>query len=148
MVVTHNPSSDFKALRSQLERRLEPFLQKFALADEDLMTGNWIPPVDVVEEADRIVLRAEIPGVRQDAIDISFAEGVLTIRGDRPFEKETETRHYHRIERVYGNFARSFTLPRTVDPERITASFTDGILEVTVPKRDEAKPRQIRIDVK
>jgi len=145
---THSTTPEFRTLRSQLGRRLEPFFEKFGLADEDLVTGSWIPPVDVIEEKDRIVLRAELPGIPQDSIDISFAEGVLTLRGDRPFEKETEERRYHRIERVYGSFARSFTLPRSVDPEKISASFTDGVLEVSVPKRDEAKPRQIRIDVK
>jgi len=146
MYSQHNPT-EFRTLR-QLGRRLEPFFEKFGLADEDLVSGNWVPPVDVLEEGERIVLRAELPGTSQKSIDISFAEGVLTIKGDRPFEKETESRRYHRIERVYGSFARSFTLPRTVDPEGIKATYTDGILEVSVPKRDEAKPRQIRIDVK
>jgi HSP20 family protein len=145
---TRKLPSDVTALQNQLSRRLEPFLERFGFADEDLVGANWVPPVDVVETPDRILLRAELPGVRQDAIEISFAEGVLSIRGERGFEKETESLRYHRIERVYGNFARSFTLPRTVDPERITASFTDGVLEVSVLKRDGAKPRQIRIDVK
>jgi HSP20 family protein len=145
---TRNLATDVKTLQNHLNRRLEPFLERFGFADEDLVSGNWVPPVDVLETPDQIVLRAELPGVRQDAIEISFSEGVLSMRGERGFEKENDSLRYHRIERVYGNFARSFTLPRTVDPERITASFTDGVLEVSVPKRDEAKPRQIRVDVK
>lgn len=143
-----NLATDVKALQNHLSRRFEPFLERFGIADEDLVSGSWVPPVDVMETPECILLRAELPGVRQGAIDISFADGVLSIRGDRGFEKESDSLRYHRIERVYGSFARSFTLPRTVDPEGITASFTDGILEVSVPKRDEAKPRQIRIDVK
>lgn len=145
---THRPIVDFRMLRNPFGRSMEPSFEKFGYSDEEAVTGNWAPPVDVIEENARIVLRAELAGIRQDAIDISFAEGVLTIRGERPFEKESDARRYHRIERVYGSFSRSFTLPRTADPERISASFTDGILEVSVPKRDEARPRQIRVEVK
>lgn len=138
---------DLRFLCGPIGRSLEPFPQRFGLADEDLVTGSWVPPVYVIENAERVLLVAELPGIRRNDIEINFADGRLTLRGERPFQNESETHRYHRIERRYGSFARSFALPRTVDPERISASFVEGILEVSVPKRDEAKPRQIRIDV-
>ena len=147
-MLTRELANEVKLLKNQLGRGLEPFFDRFGFSDEDLVRGNWVPPVDVLEESDDLVVRVELPGVKQEEIDISFAEGVLTIKGERTFDKETESRKYHRIERVYGTFSRSFTLPRSVAPEKIAASFTDGILEIIVPKREEAKPRQIRIDVK
>ena len=140
------PSQDFKTLQTQLNRIFEPFARVNA-EDEDLVSGAWVPPVDVAETQDKILVRAEIPGMKQDAIQIEFENGLLTLRGERTIEK-TEGLTWHRVERTYGNFSRSFTLPRTVDPEKITATYRDGILEIEVPKREEAKPKQIRIAVK
>ena len=137
---------DLKNLQVQLNRLFEPFA-RFAGTDEDLVSGTWIPPVDVAETQDRIIVRAEVPGMRQEDISIEFENGLLTIRGDRKLEK-SEGVTWHRVERIYGNFSRSFTLPRSVDPEKIAASYRDGILEVEVPKREEAKPKHIKIAVK
>ena len=136
---------DVKNLQAQLNRLFEPFA-RFATGDEDLVSGTWAPPVDVAETQDRILVRAEVPGIRQEDISIEFENGLLTLRGERKLEK-TEDVTWHRVERIYGNFSRSFTLPRSVDPEKITASYRDGILEIEVPKREEAKPKQIRIAV-
>jgi HSP20 family protein len=140
------PPQDFKTLQTQLNRIFEPFARMTA-TDEDLVSGAWVPPVDVAETQDKILVRAEVPGIKQDEIQIEFENGLLTLRGERAIEK-TEGLTWHRVERTYGNFSRSFTLPRTVDPEKITASYRDGILEIEVPKREEAKPKQIRIAVK
>jgi HSP20 family protein len=137
---------DFKAFHSQLNRLLEPFA-RFDAGDEDLVSGTWAPPVDVAETQEKILVRAEVPGLRQEDIQIEFENGLLTLRGERKLEK-VEGVTWHRVERIYGNFSRSFTLPRTVDPERITATYREGILEVEVPKREEAKPKQIRIAVR
>ena len=137
---------DLKNLQVQLNRLFEPFA-RFTSSDEDLVSGTWVPPVDVAETQDRIVVRAEVPGMKQEDIAIEFENGLLTIRGDRKLEKH-EGVTWHRVERIYGNFSRSFTLPRSVDPEKITASYRDGILEVEVPKREEAKPKHIKIAVK
>ena len=139
-----NPFNDFRSMQSQMNRLFEPFFSRSG-SQEDLVTGTWIPPVDVAEEGDHLVLRAELPGIKQENIDISFAEGVLTIKGERQFEKKDEESNYHRIERAYGTFVRSFTLPRSADPNAISASYVDGVLEISVPKREESKPRQIRI---
>ncbi|HYO78475.1 MAG TPA: Hsp20/alpha crystallin family protein [Thermoanaerobaculia bacterium] len=140
------PQQDIKALQTQLNRFFEPFA-RFAVGDEDLVSGAWAPAVDVAETQEKIFVRAEVPGMRQEDIQIEFENGLLTLRGERKLEK-VEGVTWHRVERIYGNFSRSFTLPRTVDPEKITATYREGILEVEVPKREEAKPKQIRIAVK
>jgi HSP20 family protein len=139
------PTHDIKTLQTQLNRIFEPFA-RIATGDEDLVSGAWVPPVDVAETQDRILVRAELPGLRQEDIEIEFENGLLTLRGERKLEK-MEGLTWHRVERSYGNFSRTFTLPRTVDPERITASYREGVLEIEVPKREEAKPKQIRIAV-
>lgn len=145
--MTRFPTSnqDLKTLHTQLNRLFEPFA-RFTTEDEDLVSGAWVPPVDVAETQDRILVRAEVPGVRQEDIQVEFENGLLTIRGERKIEKH-EGVTWHRVERIYGNFSRSFTLPRTVDPEKIAASYREGILEIEVPKKEEAKPKQIRIAV-
>lgn len=143
----YNPPNDFRNIQSQLHRLFEPLSRMTAASDEDLVSGAWIPPVDVAETQDRILVRAEVPGMRQEDISIEFENGMLTLRGERKIEKASEGVTYHRVERTYGNFSRSFTLPRTVDPERITATYRDGVLEIDIPKKEEAKPKQIRIGI-
>ena len=139
---------DFNHLPSQLSRFIEPFVRFAASAreDEDLVSGTWVPAVDVAESQEKITVRAEVPGMKQEDIQIEFENGLLTIRGERRIEK-TEGTTFHRVERVYGTFSRSFTLPRTVDPEKISASYREGILEIEVPKKEEAKPKNIKIAV-
>ncbi|MGN6183013.1 MAG: Hsp20/alpha crystallin family protein [Thermoanaerobaculia bacterium] len=138
-------TSDMKNLQAHLHRLFEPFARVSA-GDEDLVSGAWVPPVDVAETQDKIVVRAEVPGMRQEDIQIEFENGLLTLKGERRLEKNDGTT-WHRVERTYGNFIRSFTLPRSVDAEKIAASYREGILEIEVPKREEAKPKQIRIAV-
>ena len=128
-----------------LNRFFEPFFRPLAFADEDLMRGTWSPAVDVAEEKERLLVRAEIPGMRKEDIEIQLTDGVLSIRGERQFEQSSEERNYHRMETSYGRFVRSFALPRSIDPERISAEYRDGVLEISIPKREEAKPRQIQI---
>lgn len=143
----YTPSGEFRSLQSQVNRLFEPFLGR-VLNDEDLASGTWAPPVDVIEEKDAILVTAEIPGMKQENIDIQYENGVLTLRGTREFEKESKEKTYHRVERVYGQFVRSFTLPRSVNAEKISATYENGVLEIRVPKLEEAKPKQIRIGVK
>jgi len=138
---------EFTNLQTQLHRIFEPFARFAAREDEDLVSGTWVPAVDVAETQEKIVVRAEVPGMKQEDIQIEFENGLLTIRGERKIEK-SEGLTWHRVERVYGNFSRSFTLPRTVDAEKISAAYRDGILEIDVPKKEEAKPKNIRIEVK
>jgi len=138
-----NPQQNLDSIHGQLSRFLEPFTR---MADEDLVSGAWVPLVDVAETQEKIIVRAEVPGMKQEEIQIEFENGLLSIRGERKFLKE-EGVTYHRVERTFGNFSRSFTLPRTIDPERIAATYRDGVLEIEVPKKEEAKPKQIRIAV-
>lgn len=140
------PQQDIKSLQNQLNRLFEPFARFAVAGEEDLVTGSWAPAVDVAETQEKIFVRAEVPGMKQEDIQIEFENGLLTLRGERKLEK-MEGVTWHRVERIYGNFSRSFTLPRTVDPEKITATYREGILEVEVPKKEDAKPRQIRIAV-
>ena len=115
-------------------------------ADEESLTyGSWMPPVDIVEGKDRIQLNVELPGFKEDQVNLTVEDGLLTIRGERKFNRENREENYHRIERSYGTFVRSFTLPNSVEQGRIQANFADGILHVDMPKREETKPKQIPI---
>lgn len=136
---------DLTNLQTQLNRILEPFA-RFTSDEEDIVSGTWTVPVDVAETQEKILVRAEVPGLKQEDIQIEFENNLLTIRGERKHEK-TEGTTWHRVERSYGAFSRSFTLPRTVDPEKISATYREGILEIDVPKKEEAKPKNIKIAV-
>ena len=138
--------------------RWEPFREMVALSDRlnramgDLTpfsavegVGAWLPPVDIVEESDRLVFRAEVPGVNRDDIDISVENGTLILRGEKKQEKEVRSESAHRIERFYGAFSRSFVLPTSVTADKITATYKDGVLEIVLPKADEARPRKITV---
>ena len=113
--------------------------------DEEMSLGAWMPPVDVAEDKEKVTLTAELPGFKEDEVQIQMEGNILTLRGERKFEQEKEGRNYHRVERSYGQFMRSFTLPNNVDRENIRAKFRNGLLEIEMPKREDAKPRQIRI---
>ena len=107
--------------------------------------GTWAPPVDVIEEQDRLVFRAEIPGVSKDDIDVKIENGTLVLRGEKKPVQENENDTVHRVERFYGSFTRSFTLPTNLDTDRIEARYKDGVLELESPKAEQAKPRKIAI---
>jgi HSP20 family protein len=108
---------------------------------------GWTPPCDIYEDADAVTLRFELAGVEPKDVDVRFENGVLTVRGDRKLEDEAKRENYHRIERSYGTFTRSFSLPGTLDPERIKAEAKNGVLAITLPKRAEAKPRAIQVKI-
>jgi len=116
--------------------------------DADFFAGAWTPVVDILETANDIVLRAELPGMKADEVDIRIENNTLTLRGERKFEVNDEKTNYHRRERTYGVFSRSFTLPSTVEQDKVSAEFRDGILQVSLPKKEETKPKQISIKVK
>jgi HSP20 family protein len=115
--------------------------------EESLMAGAFIPPVDVYEDDHNIVLKVEVPGIDQKDIDIRLENNVLTVRGERKFEKEEKEENYQRVERRYGSFSRSFTLPNTVDTDNVNADYENGVLKITLSKRAEAKPKQIKVNV-
>lgn len=109
---------------------------------------GWVPPVDIYETDDHeVVIKAELPEMKREDIQLSFENNVLTIKGERKFEHETKKDNYQRIERQHGNFSRSFTLPATVDASKITAAYKDGVLTVRLPQREEARPKQIEVTI-
>jgi HSP20 family protein len=132
---------------STLRNRMDRLWTRMAAEDEPAL-ANWSPTSDVIETKNEIVIRAELPGLDEKMIDVEIEGGMLTIKGEREAEKESEEKGYRRIERSYGSFLRSFTLPPNVNPEKINANFTNGLLEVHLPKKEEAKPRAVKIDVK
>ena len=141
-----NPLQDMQSIQQQFNQILEPFFRRGFDFGEELRSTGWVPPVDIEETTDRLILRAELPGFKPENVDIQFENGVLTLKGERRFENENQQKNFHRIERSYGTFVRTFALPGTVDAERTTASYKDGILELQMPKREEAKPRRIEIN--
>jgi len=136
-------------LRDRMEQLTQPWPGFHGLAseEEESLRRGWVPPVDVRETPHVIEVTAELPGIDPADVDVSVQGNVLTIRGERSYEEAKEDETLHRIERNYGRFERSFTLPRSVNYERIGASFKDGVLTVQVPKREEAKPKAIKIDI-
>ena len=134
-----DPYREFASLEDRLQRAFGQAERR----DESL--AAWAPPVDIAEEKDRILITAELPGFKPDEISIQTENGMLTLSGERRFEKETNDKAFHRVERSYGRFVRSFSLPNNVDRERVQARFVDGLLQIELPKREDAKPRQIQI---
>jgi HSP20 family protein len=110
--------------------------------------GGWVPAVDIYETPEKVVIEAEVPGVEKDNIKIEYSNGVLTIKGERKLEKEVKEEDYHRLERSYGSFQRSFSIPSTVDPDKINAVYKNGVLKIELPKQEKAKPKEIKIEVK
>ncbi len=141
----NDPFRELAALQDRMNRMFEGTLTR-TRSEEELFTGTWVPPVDIYETKDKITLKAELPGFDEKQINLRFEDGVLTIEGERKFEKESGDENYHRVERSYGKFVRSFAIPAGVQGDKIAASFSSGVLTVDLPKREETKPKQIRIE--
>jgi HSP20 family protein len=114
-------------------------------SDEPAATTTWSPAVDIFETEGEIVVKAELPGMERSDIALHLENNVLTLKGERRFEKETKEENYHRIERSYGSFSRAFSIPAIVDEDKIRADYKDGVLKIALPKKDQAKPKQIKI---
>lgn len=138
-----NPFNDFRTLQNRL---FEPFFGRFHFLDDSMTTGSWAPPVDVAEDSERIHVKVEVPGMEEKDLRVNYEDGLLTVSGERQFENR-EDRNYHRIERAYGSFVRTFSLPRSVDAAKIVASYRNGVLEIEIPKKEESKPKQIQINL-
>ncbi|MFY9745148.1 MAG: Hsp20/alpha crystallin family protein [Acidobacteriaceae bacterium] len=131
-----------------LQNRLNSLFQEYNRGEGDaLSTAAFVPPVDVYEDEHKIVLKLEVPGMKESDLDIQLENNVLTVKGERKFEKEEKEENFHRIERRYGSFYRSFTIPSTVNPDSVKASYEAGVLKVELEKRAEAKPKQIKVEV-
>lgn len=150
------PAKTFRGLMTdpfrEFERRMNRFFGEsfgfFPEGEESFSLTTWAPACDVYENDNELIVKAELPEVKKDDVKVSVDNNVLTIRGERKFEEETKRENYHRLERSYGEFMRSFTLPNYVDAAKISAEFKDGMLNVSMPKRAEAKPKQVEIKVK
>jgi HSP20 family protein len=145
LVRWNDPIREFAQLQDRINRA---FSDAYGRSDEGLLTsGTWVPPVDIYQNGDHeLVLKAELPDMTREQIDITVDNGTLTIRGEKKFSAEVKEEAFHRIERRYGSFSRSFSLPRTVDTGKVGADYKNGVLTVRLPLREEAKPRQIKVD--
>lgn len=145
LITRWDPFREVATLQDRMNRL---FTDQFgALTREESLTGSFVPPVDVYEDENSIQVRLEVPGVEEKDIDIQLENNLLTIRGERKFEKEEKEENFHRIERRYGSFTRSFTLPATVNSEQVQADYDKGVLKIQLPKRAEAKPKQIKVNL-
>ena len=145
LITRWDPFREVATLQDRMNRMFND--QFGALTRDESLTGSFVPPVDVYEDENSIQVRLEVPGIEEKDIDIRLENNVLTVRGERKFEKEEKEENFHRIERRYGSFARSFTLPNTVDSEKVHADYKDGVLSIQLAKRAETKPKQIKIGV-
>jgi HSP20 family protein len=133
-----------------LQNRLNSLFQDFNRGqgeNDSLATAAFVPPVDIYEDEHKIVLKLEVPGLRQEDIDIQLENNTLAVRGERKLEKEEKEENFHRIERRYGSFLRSFTVPSTVNTDSVKAGYDAGVLRIELEKRAEAKPKQIKVQV-
>ena len=146
-LVRWDPIREFAQMQDRLNR---VFTDAYGRStDEGLMTGGtWVPPVDIFQNGEQeLVLKAELPDMTREEIDVTVDNGTLTIRGEKKLSSDVKEEQFHRIERRYGAFSRSFSLPQTVDPNRVSAEYKHGVLTVRLPLREEAKPRSIKVDV-
>ncbi len=142
-LVKWNPLDEMVTFGDRLGRLFEGSL--FPALDEEFTISEWRPVVDIYENDDNFVIKADLPGVDKDHIEVDFKDGVLSLKGERSYENEVKEERFYRKERAYGKFQRSFTLPVDVDPEKIKAEFKDGVLKVEIPKPEEKKPKKITV---
>ena len=141
-IIKHDPFRELRNLQDEMTRL---FIGTAPRGREEMAGGSWIPSVDIYEDQDKLILEADLPGLNREDFEISVENNVITLKGERKFEKKVEGDNYHRVERSYGGFTRSFTLPQSVTAEGATADFENGILRVSLPKREETKARKIEI---
>lgn len=146
-IVRWEPFRDLVSIQDRMNRLFDESFRGLARPGEEDwgLGGTWAPPVDIYEHEGNIVLKAELPGVDPKEVDVHLENNVLTLRGERKFGSEVTRENYHRVERSYGTFSRSFTLPSNADGEKISAKFDNGVLTVTIAKRPETKPRVVDI---
>jgi HSP20 family protein len=142
-IVRWNSLRDMDLLQTQLNRLFDSTLQGWPSDTND--TRSWVPPADVYETDNHLVVMADLPGIDPKKLEVRVENNVLTIRGERPFAEKPKNENFHRIERVYGSFARSFTLSTAVDSDKVLATYNSGVLTISLPKAEQAKPKRIEI---
>jgi HSP20 family protein len=146
-MIRWEPARELQAIQQEMNRLFgSAFDTQGGLANGGA-ASRWIPPMDVVEDDEHFVVRADLPGVEEKDVNVELEDNVLTISGERKSDVEERKEGYYRIERAYGAFSRSLTLPEGIDPEGVKASFSNGVLEVRIPKPEERKPRKVAINV-
>jgi len=143
-ITRYDPFRDLRMLQDEVNRLFSSNFSR-TFGDEGIARGAWAPTVDIYESKDQIVLEAELPGMNREDFELTVENNVLTLRGERRFEKKDESDNYHRVERSYGSFSRSFTLPQTVLTENVSAEYKNGVLRVVLQKREALKARRIEI---
>lgn len=144
-LVKFNPVRDMFSFRNRINHIFDDVFYPINRDEVEFSMGSWNPVVDVYDNDDSIVIKAELPGVDKEGIEIDVKDRVLTLKGERSSESEVKDDNYYRRERFFGKFERAFTLPADVDPDKIKADYKDGVLKIDIPKPEEKKPRQITI---
>ncbi len=142
------PFRDLLDLQREMNRLFDASLGRRVAKGQDIAETAWVPAVDIYDNKDNLVIKADLPGMTQKDIDVSVEDDVLRIKGEKKKETETKEKNFYRVERTYGVFERSFTLPSNVDATRIKATYKDGVLELVLPKKEGARPKQIKVDIK
>lgn len=145
-IVRWEPFRDLLANRDPFNRLFNESFSRF-FGDDELSTRPWAPAVDIYETPEDLVLKAELPGVNPNDLEVRVEDSTLYLKGQRKFESEVKEDNYHRIERAYGTFARTFALPNSIQSDKVSAEYKDGVLTLTLPKREEAKPKTIKVAV-
>jgi HSP20 family protein len=139
---------DVLALQNRMNSIFQDFSRGNGSGENELVTAaSFVPPVDIYEDENKLVLKIEIPGMRQEDLDVRMENNTLTVKGERSFQTEGKEENFHRVERRYGTFYRAFTVPNTIDPESIKADYDAGVLHLELQKRPETKPKQIKVNV-
>jgi HSP20 family protein len=146
-VPLRSPLQDVAVLQNRLNSIFSDFASPEGRASESLAMGSFVPAVDIYEDAQHLVLKLEVPGIKQEDLDIRLENQTMSVKGERKFESDQKEENFHRIERRYGSFVRSFTLPPTVDTGSAKASYDAGVLTISLPKKEAAKPKQVKIEV-
>ncbi len=142
-----DPFAELENLQREMNRLFNTSLFKQADGETSLLGGQWSPAIDMYDAKDNVVIKADLPGLKKEDIEVSVQDNVLTIKGEKKRSSEAKEDDYLRTERFFGTFYRSITLPTEVDRDRIQAKFKDGVLELVLPKKEEVKPKQIQIDI-
>lgn len=146
-LMVRDPWRDFETLQDRINKLFDRTLRTFyPEVEEELERGTWSPAVDICEAEDSFLVKADLPGMNKDDIQVDLKDSTLTIKGERRFEDKVSRDNYIRVEREYGTFTRSFTLPQNVDADKIKAVYKNGVLELTIPKKEEAKAKQIKVE--
>ena len=147
VITRWDPFQEFNTLQSRMNQLLRNSLSNGNHSDEALTSTSFAPAVDVYEDEHQVKLKIEVPGIDEKDIDVRIENNTLTVHGERKLEKEEKEENFRRVERQYGSFTRTFTLPTTVDSEKVSATYDKGVLKIALPKKAEAKPKQIKVTV-